>query len=461
MARTPSERQGSLDTLYKEACDPSTSPSRLAEIWSETKSTKIRKAIASNLNCDPQTMKLASRLYVEEVIKNGSFQLLKTFDEDPFVLGLDKAYNSPNSISLYGYKTEDRLHIAKAALISPKLSSLEKLSDICSILGKTDFVRILKDKDVFNRVSSISKTMMSQKRNSSSEHRVLGTLNFLESCSVVSCADIAMYLKLLNRGMQYFSAGSVKKTFFKLNKDPSNYENLYWFFRAMSDDRIRGSLSPLFEKDKSMYSDEMLKLFSDLHLDNLYAHYTNTFKQYRVSAGRRHSSHANVFGKLALKAIFYRRVHNRPIDEVDFYGIRDDIVKFNLAGLGSCEVQSSKLSRSSWKTAFCETESVNIGLTFAKIMMGIEDDDLLVFLITRGIFPNEWFTKSNIDNWDGRLINRLNAINFKLFKESGETLFKYSNLQTFPSITVSQYEGASPDLVNSGRIKPEELSTHG
>ena len=86
MARTPSERQGSLDTLYKEACDPSTSPSRLSEIWSETKSTKIRKAIASNLNCDPQTMKLASRLYVEEVIKNGSFQLLKTFEEDPFVL---------------------------------------------------------------------------------------------------------------------------------------------------------------------------------------------------------------------------------------------------------------------------------------------------------------------------------------------------------------------------------------
>ena len=77
-------RSEQVDGLLSEAQNPNTSPERLREIWDTTKSTRVRKAVASSPNADTKTMSMAARLYIKEVIANPSFEVMNLFDEDEF-----------------------------------------------------------------------------------------------------------------------------------------------------------------------------------------------------------------------------------------------------------------------------------------------------------------------------------------------------------------------------------------
>ena len=112
--------------LLKIAQDESTSPGQLNEIWINSRSVKVRKAVASNPNANASTLKIAARLYLEEVLENPAFEMLRLFDDDSWVTKVGEIYNDPSSwaagIGYYSNAYSNvREAMARAVLLSPKL----------------------------------------------------------------------------------------------------------------------------------------------------------------------------------------------------------------------------------------------------------------------------------------------------------------------------------------------------
>ena len=63
--------------LLEIAQNESTTPEQLSKIWITSKSIKVRKAVASNPNADALTLRAAARLYLEEVLDNPAFEMLR------------------------------------------------------------------------------------------------------------------------------------------------------------------------------------------------------------------------------------------------------------------------------------------------------------------------------------------------------------------------------------------------
>lgn len=151
-----------LDDLLHKARDESTDSQALTEIWYSTKSTRIRKAVASNPNASPQVLKIASRLYLEEVLSNPGFELLKLFDSDPWITKLCEAYETPNEFfvkygkySTLGYSMDGNI-FTRAILMSKNLTP-EALNCCLSYGQKPALDRALKNKQVFENVRFLVK----------------------------------------------------------------------------------------------------------------------------------------------------------------------------------------------------------------------------------------------------------------------------------------------------------------
>jgi hypothetical protein len=157
------QQSASVDDLYARACDPSATPVELRTLWDSTKSVRVRKAVASNPNCDSKTMKMAARLYIKEVIANPSFELLNLFNEDKTVKVLYEAYTDPQAMSraynLMSMKSADRINVARALLVSPKLNSARILQEVCAVMNTVEFKRETKDPDVNTNVTGLLKSM--------------------------------------------------------------------------------------------------------------------------------------------------------------------------------------------------------------------------------------------------------------------------------------------------------------
>jgi hypothetical protein len=112
------------------ALDESTPEETLYFLWTETKSVKVRKAIARNPNAGGKVLKEAARLYLEDVLENPSFSMLSLFSEDGWVKKIGEVYADPDEHiskrnvlhSGNGRTTIDRDLCCWAALLSPKLT---------------------------------------------------------------------------------------------------------------------------------------------------------------------------------------------------------------------------------------------------------------------------------------------------------------------------------------------------
>jgi hypothetical protein len=150
-----------VDDLYRIAIDPDATQEQLRDAWGATKSTRVRKAVASNPNCDSATMCMAARLYLKEVIANPSFELLNLFQEDKFVKRIYDAYTDPaefyKGVQLPSIRNTsgNRVNTARALLVSPNLRSSKILQDICSTLSGAEFSREIKDVEVLDNVRNI------------------------------------------------------------------------------------------------------------------------------------------------------------------------------------------------------------------------------------------------------------------------------------------------------------------
>ena len=113
--------------LFKIAEDENTTSDFLKEIWYTSRSIKVRKAVASNPNCDADVLRAASRLYLEEVLLNPGFEMLKLFDSDPWIKNISAVYDDPEKYLLQSrysvYRSQDADQLSRAALLSPKCTS--------------------------------------------------------------------------------------------------------------------------------------------------------------------------------------------------------------------------------------------------------------------------------------------------------------------------------------------------
>ena len=131
--------------LLEIAQNESTPPEQLSKIWATSKSIKVKKAVASNPNADAFTLRLAARLYLEEVLENPAFELLKLFNDDEWVQKIGKIYEDPSKwrAGLHGPAVSPEI-FARAALISPQLSEPLVLRGIMEGIAVRELTRAFK-----------------------------------------------------------------------------------------------------------------------------------------------------------------------------------------------------------------------------------------------------------------------------------------------------------------------------
>ena len=149
-----------LAELLKAAQDESTPEAILTDIWYSTTSVKIRKAVASNPNASSQVLKIASRLYLEEVLENPGFQMIQMFDTDLWVGKVYEAYENPNAFFMkYGKYQSVGINgdlYNRAILLSKNLTS-EALNCCLAFGSKSALDRVLKNKTATTRIKNLSK----------------------------------------------------------------------------------------------------------------------------------------------------------------------------------------------------------------------------------------------------------------------------------------------------------------
>jgi hypothetical protein len=106
--------------------------------------------------------------------------------------------------------------------------------------------------------------------------------------------------------------------------------------------------------------------------------------------------------------------------------------------------------------------------------MALKDDRAFEFFVTSGMVWDEWYGKGDANNLESKLVERLNRINKGRFDRNEPVLYPRSDLDYFPTITVTQRNGLDQDRdkyrfnrrednevlplpVESGRIGMEEI----
>lgn len=141
----------STKTLLPIAESEETTAEELKTIWINSMSPKVRKAIASNPNSSPEVLRYAARLYIEEVLTNPGFEMLKLFDDDPWIKKVSEIYENPFEHfgkSIYiGYRTHDMDLFGRVALLSPKCDAAT-LSNLLHNMPINAIKRVIKKDEV-------------------------------------------------------------------------------------------------------------------------------------------------------------------------------------------------------------------------------------------------------------------------------------------------------------------------
>jgi hypothetical protein len=209
------------------AQDESTPEAVLHQIWNDSRSATVRKAVARNPNAGPEVLKAASRLYLEEVLENPGFAVLELFDEDPWIHDLSVAYANPDewlstgsptsmiqsASILYIGRVENTLTAALwwACLLSPKLTS-NALNTVIECLSLTPLRRALSSVKVQSRVKILYEDSLASDDTWPFD---LGTSLILYTEKVISAEQL--YSALSNHGI--YSTSTRKSTFVKFFKE--------------------------------------------------------------------------------------------------------------------------------------------------------------------------------------------------------------------------------------------------
>ena len=443
METTADKSSLGVEDLYRVAIDPCATQEQLRGTWDATKSTRVRKAVASNPNCNSATMCMAARLYLKEVIANPSFEILNLFDEDKFVKRIYDAYSDPQlfyqSKELSGIRNTDgnRTSTARALLVSPQLRSAKILQDICATLNGAEFSRELKDVEVLDNVRSVAKGNMG--------YFVLSCLTFLNHHGVIDTEGFNKALSLSSGPTQYYTPAGQYTKF--VEEHMSNYPMLYRYLYVNRANNVRDMVKSV-RKGSDLASDDHLDTYASLYRDFLLHDVTRSRAKAESSKNRygwRHNNRSlgdedfsHHLSDLVWKTIAARNVPSGAnFDDLDLSAIYKDISRVGFDrdfGPYRCEIKLGNVSNTiTSRNKMCEK------------LMGLEDDRAFAFFISSGIFWDEWYGKSESGNLESRVVDRLHRINEELFRSGLKPLYSWSDLDSFPTITVSQNNGLEND----------------
>jgi hypothetical protein len=425
----------SVDTLLQIAQDHSSSPAKLREVWAETTSSRVRKAVASNPNCDTPVMCMAARLYIKEVLANPSFELNTLFSEDKLVADIYNAYTDPSGF--YGSKSrgirggvaaKDRGVVCRALLVSPNLSSPKILEEIVSIMSSAEFVRELKDGEVRKRVEKLAKSGV--------DRFSVYTSAFLLNKKLLSMADFSRSLEKRSAAEFHLPAKAYCETFKKVYED-ADYDSLYHFTLASSPYALKhlvkgakGDYRELFTSDNCLK--DLAKLYKDV-LAYEHARERRTrggrYGYYALMTSYGDSDHSYHISDLIWDCIAYRNeMDGKSLCELDFARLFSDVqlVGFDKDyGPHKCRLKFKNLNTLTGRNDLCQK------------LLDLEGDDAFEFFMTCGFLWTDWYARGDTGNLESRVMERMHRIN----EARNGRYYTYSIISDYPYITIVNRNG--------------------
>jgi hypothetical protein len=434
-----------VEALYLEAMQPDTEPRRLQEIWWATKSTRVRKAVASNPNCDANTMRMAARLYIKEVINNPSLEMLNLFQEEGEVKDLYEAYSNPqtfrNSRNLYAIKSNKRFNIARTLLTSPNLSDWRILGEICSYLNKAEFNREMKDQEVRDNVVEIARNNLKELR--------LPTLLFLFQNGIIGIPDLDEALE--TTGTSEFMSSKGAYTNFVTDRASaylstgSNYKVVFHFLRVHQAKNIRDFIKKV-KVTPELQNDAHLNLYTRLYRDFLSTEVSLKRKEKEAHKNRYgfspwvsfgESDHSYHLSDLIWAVISVRNnIPETKLEDLNLSSLYSDIHGIGFHedyGPHKCELKFPELKFLTGRNVMCQK------------LLEIENDEAFEFFMTCGILWEEWYAGGHQDNLETRVVARINRINEERFKAGLKPHYKYTALDYPAHINISDSNGLRHD----------------
>jgi len=433
-----------LEALLVEAKDSTTSRERLREIWDMTKSSRVRKAISSNPNLDAKLLKLASRLYIKEVVTNSSVELVQLFTEDEFMKKIYYAYNDPAKffsefkISRLQQvsKVEDRVCLARAMLISPKLNSPTLLLMISGALSTPEFTREFNmNPEAFDRAKKICSENVKDFN--------LGQILNFQDRGLIGEDKARIGVKNSIKLHSYLTDGTFVSFFQKryegwLKGSTADYSYLLEFLLAAAYKNLE-NLAKVSKKNKFILGDDCLKLLSNLYRDMLYV---------EVAAGRIGSgsnspyswmhfrnlgsqSKSYSLSELIWKIISIRNkiTKSSSVKDWDLESFYSDIkmIGFNkdMGPWGGYTVMTSVVNTPDKLEALCQK-------------LNLLDDESLIFYLTANLVNREYYCRNSGGSEYSKLVDRINLLNQHSFEKNYGILYRYSSLDSYPTFCLDK-----------------------
>jgi hypothetical protein len=434
-----------VEALYREAMQAETEPGRLREIWEATKSVRVRKAVASNPNCDANTMRMAARLYIKEVVNNPSFEMLNLFQEEGEVKDLYEAYSNPqtfrNARNIYAVPSHKRFNISRTLLVSPNLSDWRILGEACSYLNSAEFKREMKDQEVRDNVTKVARDNLKELR--------LPTLLFLFQNEIIGISDLDEALEAT--GTSEFMSSKGAYTNFVVDRTSkylvtgSDYKVLFHFLRVHRANNIRDLIKKV-KVTPELQDDAHLNLYTRLYRDFLSIEVGEKRKEKQDRKNRYGYSpwvsfgdddHSHHLSDLIWAVISVR--NNMPetkLEDLNLSALYSDIYGIGFHedyGPYKCELKFPELKFLTGRNVMCQK------------LLELESDEAFEFFMTCGILWKEWYAEGHQDNPETKVVSRINRINEERFKAGLNPHYRETVLDYPAHIHISDSNGLRHD----------------
>ena len=423
-----------LTALYKIATDPASTQKQLKEVWKETKSVKVRKAVASNLNCDPDTLRMAARLYLKEVIENPSFEMLKLFDQDPFISKLFDAFEAPDSYasknknkfsSYSSSKGSDVTLLARAMLLSPKLASHNTVRAIYNTLGITEIKRELKDEEVKKR---LRKVVVPRNDTALLKNIEASVVLDLYNTQVITLEEFDKFLSNCKAGsLNTGSGGSIKRLIESQldNLTADNYELIFRLMVACGSYTVKTAMKSLMAKSSG---DKFMSIVSMLYKDLTYydlvrlrnENSKNGRSYYTYYAGSSCCSYQ-------VHSIMWKFLQSKYLGDskswkdVDFISFMQDVENLGLITPYSLYDPKLKIKQQ-------DEEKFDVRLKVMEKILSISSNSQFVYVLANLLKDGELYAKSLPGSVDYRIAERVNLISAENLRVGKPPLVRYTDI---------------------------------
>jgi hypothetical protein len=416
-----------LTVLLTQATDPTSTPEQLVKVWNSTTSSRVRKAVASNPNCDTATLCMASRLYIREVVENPSFEIRNLFSEDPIVSDIYNAYTDPQAFWEKGIgRTKAKGPVYRAMLTSPNLKSWKVVEELVRVLSSAEFVRELRDVDVKARIRRIVK--------SSVDSFDISALVFFRSNSVITLPELSATLGSRRPGEFNLPRKAYCETF-RIVRDNTDYPTLLKFVLASSNYSLRHLIKSSDLKEY-LYTDQCLTDLANLYKDVLVyevaaqkQHYGKNSSWYWSKMSYNDSKQSHFLAKLIWEGITYR--NDLSLAGLDLTRLFADLqmVGFDQDyGPYKCPIKFKELGLLTGRNDMCQK------------LLDLQDDLAFEFFMTCGVLWREWYAKDGPGNLESQVMDRMHRIN----ESRAGLYYRYSSLSGYyPSVEISNQNGLS------------------